>query len=202
MSKHILNETQFFQLLTETIIKSLNEIQYGDNSDSRMSNKTGRYGGINQAYGNRGSQDKPRGDKDEYVAGIPKPFTLEIYTPQKMAFFKAKHFGSNANNVNTSNDLFQNVGEMGWEMNNLQSATNGEILWKIITDDPDAKTSGNNLKSPNTLSKFQKRRNVTPKNYFWLVKLPGNEDWQLFKVNMTKRYNSDYNPTSIKRINR
>lgn len=75
---------------------------------------------------------------------------------------------------------------MVWEMNNLQSITNGRVEWKIVTDDPTVETTGK----------------LNGKNVFWLAMIPGKTDWQILKPNMTKRYHSDYNPTSIKRNNR
>lgn len=188
MKKYTLTESELKEFVSKIVQEALDEKIYGDGKDSMTSYKTGGYGGVNQHRGNRGRFDAIRGDKPEYYSGLPIPTETELYSPEKMKFFKAKHFGANADNVESSLSIFQDIGEMGWEMNNLQSATKGNIQWKAITDDPEATV---------TPSGTIKGRHV-----FWLVKLPGDTDWRLFKVNMTKRYNSDYNPTSIKRVNR
>lgn len=187
MTKHILKESEFINLIAKLVMEALDERQYGDGVHSKTSVKTGGYGGVNDPRGNRGKFDAARGDKPEYFAGLPIPSDIEIYSPQKMAFFKAKNFGANGDNIKSSLSIFQNIGEMGWEMNNLQSASKGNINWKVITDDPNATASN---------------KGVTGKHLFWMVKLPNEDTWKLFKPNMSKRYASDYNPTQIKRINR
>lgn len=188
MKKCVLNESEFKKVIAKIVSEALNEKIYGDSKNSAVSYKTGGYGGRNQDRGSRGRNDSIRGDKPEYYSGLPVPTETELYSPEKMKFFKAKHFGANADNVKSSLSLFQDIGEMGWEMNNLQSTTKGNIQWKAVTDDPEATVTPTG--------------SIKGRHVFWLVKLPGDTDWRLFKVNMTKRYNSDYNPTTIKRVNR
>lgn len=187
MERYEVNETKLKELIIQTIVEYVGQKAYGDMMPTRTSVKTGGYGGANVHKGARGGSDYYRGDKDKYYAGIPTPESVEKVSTAKMEFFKAKNFGANKDKIESSANLFNSVGEMGWEMNNLQSATRGAVRWKVVTDDPNARISNGK---------------VIGKRIFWFVLLPGADKWQLFKPNLDKRYIDDYNPTVIKRINR
>lgn len=99
MPTYILKESDLFSLITNMVVETINEIQYGDNKRLSTSVKTGGYGRKYQYRGNKGAMDAPRGDKPEYYAGLPTPSEIELYSPNKMAFFKAKNFRENADKI-------------------------------------------------------------------------------------------------------
>lgn len=183
----LLTESELKEIIKEAILEYIGQKAYNDMATSKLSAKTGGYGGANVHRGTRTRNDIYRGDKAEYYAGIPTPESIDIVSNNKLEFLKAKYFGANKDKIKSSENIFNGVGEMGWEMNNLQSASKGRVRWKVVTDDPNAKRLNNK---------------IIGKHIFWFVLLPGDEKWQLFKPNLDKRYIDDYNPTAIKRQTR
>lgn len=181
--------------LIDLIMKVLSEANvnrsrsYGDYVPDRFSQRTGGYGGDNVMTGARGRMDYYRGDKPEYYAGIPRVSEIEIYPTNKFQFFKAKQFRENMDTVQSSLDLFQDGARgFGTAANDLMRATKGNVKWKVITDDPKAK--------------IDQQGRPTGRHLFWMVLLPGESDYKLFKNNILKRYLDDYNNTTVTQYTR
>lgn len=185
----LITENELKVLIENIIFEYTGQKAYADISPSKTSAKTGGYGGANVHRGDRGGRDIARGDKEYYYNGVPTASEISIVDPETLNRKKIIWFKGNAANIESSRSLFQDYAEMGWEMNNLQSATKGNVQWKIVTDDK----SANQKNNPNMI------RGI--KHQFWLWKLPDEKVWHILKPNASGRYIDEYNPTTIKRRN-
>ena len=169
------NKRRLVEAIYKVLLEFVGQKSYNDNPSTRTSVRTGGYGGVNQHRGNRGASDDFRGDKQWYFNGVADP-EFQVVTPEQLERKKIAWFKRDPKGIDSSESLFTDNAEMGYEINDIQRATKGNVQWKIVTDDPK-----------------HRRHN------FWLFKLPDDQYYRILKPNALGRYADAYNNTLTKR---